>query len=231
MILYLEAKTNVKDLVIEYIEVILNNGKRVSLNWDESEISRTADGFVAKYRGVYFGEVYANGCIDQLDMMGIADIGVYTEDDNDDPIELTIEEMQFIDTLKNGNEKTLSISRPFSTMNLDASKTFYEKAETFVHEWLKKYPQYIESLRDFEDIADEPDKFYDEAYDMKQDVEESGLNPYDEECRSENEDYEAIYGVMFDDWYDGICDDILVPLIRNIAYKLQNPDQEDSNNA
>lgn len=227
MILYVEAKTNVKDLVIEYIEVILNNGRRVSLNWDESEITRTNDGFEAKYRGVYFGEEYANGCIDQLDMMGIADVGVYTEDESDDPIQLTIEEMQFIDNTKYGAEKTLSVSQPFSSVDLDASKEFYEKVETFVQEWLKKYPDYIDSLRDFEDIADEPDKFYDEAYDMKQDVEESDLNPYDEESRSENEDY----GAMFDEWYDGLCDEVLVPMIRNIAYKLQNPNSEDSADA
>ena len=227
MILYVEAKTNVKDLVIEYIEVILNNGRRVSLNWDESEITRTNDGFEAKYRGVYFGEEYANGCIDQLDMMGIADVGVYTEDESDNPIQLTIEEMQFIDHTKYGAEKTLSVSQPFSSVDLDASKEFYEKVETFVQEWLKKYPDYIDSLRDFEDIADEPNKFYDEAYDMKQDVEESDLNPYDEESRSENEDY----GAMFDEWYDGLCDEVLVPMIRNIAYKLQNPNSEDSADA
>ena len=121
----------------------------------------------------------------------------------------------------------MSVSLPFSSVDLDASKEFYEKVETFVQEWLKKYPDYIDSLRDFEDIADEPDKFYDEAYDMKQDVEKSDLNPYDEESRSENEDY----GAMFDEWYDGLCDEVLVPMIRNIAYKLQNPNSEDSADA
>lgn len=224
MKLYVEVKTNVKDLVIDFIDVILNNGRRVSLNWDESEITRTEEGFEAKYIGVYFGEEYANGCIDQLDMMGIADIGVYTEDESDDPIQLTIEEMQFVDAMTNGTEKTLSIDRPFSSENLDTSKEFYQKAEDFVKKWLEKYPQYIDMLREFEDVEDEPDKFYDEAYDMKQDVEESDINPFDEECRSENE----CYGMLFDAWYDGLCDEILVPMIRNIAYTLQNPtEQED----
>ena len=37
MRLYLTAKTAMKDLVIDYIEVNLKNGKTISLTWDESE--------------------------------------------------------------------------------------------------------------------------------------------------------------------------------------------------
>lgn len=36
MILYLQATTNVQDLIIDYIEVKLKSGKTVNLNWDES---------------------------------------------------------------------------------------------------------------------------------------------------------------------------------------------------
>ena len=61
MILYLDARTTVKDLIIDYIEVELANGETASLNWDESEIERTGNGFSARYKGVCFGEVYANG--------------------------------------------------------------------------------------------------------------------------------------------------------------------------
>ena len=35
MILYLDARTTVKDLIIDYIEVELANGETASLNWDE----------------------------------------------------------------------------------------------------------------------------------------------------------------------------------------------------
>ena len=47
MILYLDARTTVKDLIIDYIEVELANGETASLNWDESEIERTGNGFSA----------------------------------------------------------------------------------------------------------------------------------------------------------------------------------------
>ena len=36
--LYLEAKTSIPDLFIDYIEVRLASGESASLNWDESEI-------------------------------------------------------------------------------------------------------------------------------------------------------------------------------------------------
>lgn len=39
MILYLQATTNVQDLVIDYIEVKLKSGKAVSLNRDENDIN------------------------------------------------------------------------------------------------------------------------------------------------------------------------------------------------
>ena len=65
MILYLDARTTVKDLMIDYIEVELANRETASLNWDESDIGRADDGFSARYKGVYFGEVYANGRLEQ----------------------------------------------------------------------------------------------------------------------------------------------------------------------
>ena len=38
MTLYLDARTNCSDLMVDFIEVQLSNGEVVSLNWDESEI-------------------------------------------------------------------------------------------------------------------------------------------------------------------------------------------------
>lgn len=105
MILYLSAKTNMPDVYIDYIEARLKNGNTVSLNWDESDITRTEDGFEARYKGVYFGEEYANGRINDLDGMKISDIGLYYESDGD--FHFDIEEMLFED-----NEKSLSIFYP-----------------------------------------------------------------------------------------------------------------------
>ena len=49
MVLCVNVKTKIKDLVIEYIEVVLKNGQFVNLNWDYSEIEREEDGFSAFY--------------------------------------------------------------------------------------------------------------------------------------------------------------------------------------
>ena len=95
MILYLSARTTVKDLMIDYIEVELVNGETISLNWDESDIGRTGDGFSARYKGVYFGEVYANGRLEQLQDMKITDIGLYSESDT--PLNICITLMEFED--------------------------------------------------------------------------------------------------------------------------------------
>ncbi len=77
--LYLEAVTTIPDLFIDYIEVRLTSGESASLNWDESEIYRNADGFGARYKGVYFGEEPANGRLDELHDMVITDIGLYSD--------------------------------------------------------------------------------------------------------------------------------------------------------
>lgn len=53
MTLILQGTTKTKDLIIDYIEVQLSSGKTVSLNWDESGIDRTPEGFDAKYKGIY----------------------------------------------------------------------------------------------------------------------------------------------------------------------------------
>lgn len=95
MILYLEACTDCRDLVIDYIEVRLKSGKTVSLNWDESEYGQENGIFTARYKGVYFDEEYANGRIAELYGMEIDQIGVYTESKKD--FHLTIKEMLFED--------------------------------------------------------------------------------------------------------------------------------------
>lgn len=88
MRLYLTAKTEMKDLVIDYIEVKLKNGKTVSLTWDESDFGIEDGLFTARYKGVYFDHVYANGRYEELRDMQITEIGVYS--DNDEPVTLAV---------------------------------------------------------------------------------------------------------------------------------------------
>lgn len=95
MILYLQATTNVQDLVIDYIEVKLKSGKTASLNWDESGINRSETGFDARYKGVYFDEEYANGKISELDGMKIDTVKLYSEQIKN--LEITITQMSFED--------------------------------------------------------------------------------------------------------------------------------------
>lgn len=88
MRLYLTAKTEMTDLVIDYIEVRLKNGKTVSLTWDESE-SGVEDGlFTARYKGVYFDYIYGNGRYEELRDMQITDVGIYS--DNDEPVSIAV---------------------------------------------------------------------------------------------------------------------------------------------
>lgn len=95
MILYLSASTDLEDLLIDYIEVRLATGETVSLNWDESDIERLDTGFNARYKGVYFGEEYANGKLHSLREMQIDKIGIYAESGSYSDIVIT--EMIFED--------------------------------------------------------------------------------------------------------------------------------------
>ena len=79
MTLILQGTTKTKDLIIDYIEVQLSSGKTVSLNWDESGIDRTPEGFDAKYKGIYLNGEYANGRLDELRGMQVVDLGLYSE--------------------------------------------------------------------------------------------------------------------------------------------------------
>lgn len=110
MVLYLSASTDLEDLVIDYIEVRLATGETVSLNWDESDIERLATGFNARYKGVYFGEEYANGKLDSLREMQIDKIGINTESGSYSDIVIT--EMIFEDA---GEQYDLEHLLPYVT--------------------------------------------------------------------------------------------------------------------
>lgn len=107
MILYLTAKTESKDVIIDYIEVRLNNGKEVSLSWDESDITRDDDGFTARYKGIYFDEEYANGKVELLHDLNIVEVGLYSEENEDYPV--TITEIEFYDANESYNRSLLYV--------------------------------------------------------------------------------------------------------------------------
>ena len=98
MRLYLEAKTAMKDLVIEYIEVRLANGKAITLTWDESEFGIEDGVFTARYKGVSFDDEYGNGRYKELIGIQITDIGVYSE--NDEPVTLAVTHLTVEDELE-----------------------------------------------------------------------------------------------------------------------------------
>ncbi len=80
MRLYVTAKTTMRDMVIDYMDVLLADGREVSLNWDESEFFVEDGVFTARYKGVYFDEEYANGQINALKDMEARYIGIYAEE-------------------------------------------------------------------------------------------------------------------------------------------------------
>ena len=62
------ARTDVKDLVIDYIDVITQDGKVLSLNWEWSSVTRVVGGFMAEYVGVCFGKESAKGKMKELEI-------------------------------------------------------------------------------------------------------------------------------------------------------------------
>ena len=97
MRLYLSAKTAMKDLVIDYIEVRLLDGKTITLTWDESEFGIENGVFTARYKGVSFDDIYGNGRYKELIGMQITEIGVYS--DSDEPITIAVTHLTVEDEL------------------------------------------------------------------------------------------------------------------------------------
>ena len=98
MRLYLTAKTAMKDLVIDYIEVKLADGKTITLNWAESEFGIEDGVFTARYKGVSFNDDYGNGRYKELIGMQITEVGVYS--DNDEPVTIAVTHLTVEDELE-----------------------------------------------------------------------------------------------------------------------------------
>lgn len=199
MIIYLTVKTTVKDLVIDYIDVILTNGRRVSLNWDESDIIRTSNGVEACYKGIHLSEDSAQVHFAELDEMSIVTIGLYSESEKAMDIyvsDLTIEE----------NGQTLNRKDLFQTEDFLKSDDYCENLKNFTREWLKEYNSFPSDVFSI-DEPDDTSALYDFAYDMKGAVEHSEYNPYPIEPKA------------FDYWYDEFVEEYLIPMFKHIAYE------------
>ena len=202
MVLCVNVKTKINDLIIEYIEVILKNGEFVNLNWDYSEIERTDDGFTAFYRGVCFGEERAKDCLTKLEDLTIACVGLYSGEKG--PWDIHLDELDFDENGENLIIKNLG----YDTEDGEKEIKAYCKLTDFVRNWLTEFKYDLKdyfNVRNHEDIAELGDLF-DVAYDMKGNVEESEFNPYPGD------------GKEFDNWYDGFIEKV-VAVLRAIAYE------------
>lgn len=116
MVLYLKAESDIPDLVVDFIEVKLKSGQIISLTWDESEFDRE-DGYLdARYKGVYFNDVYGNGRLPELNGMEVQHIELYTE--CTDTGSFKLRELSFYD-----GEENLVFSYPAETAMVCGTKS------------------------------------------------------------------------------------------------------------
>lgn len=113
MLLIVKAETSIKDLVIDYIDVICASGKTISLNWEQSDVSKTSTGFYAEYLGVCFDDKLAKGQLSELREMHVDVIGLHSEQEG--KLDIDVKEMCFYE-----DEKELIFSNPFQTEDNDA---------------------------------------------------------------------------------------------------------------
>lgn len=203
MVLCVNAKTKIPDLVIEYIEVVLKNGEFVNLNWDYSEIERTPEGFTAFYRGVCFGEERARNCLEKLKGLAVACVGLYSEQAG--PLDISIDTLDFDD---NG-EMLVIEDINYEAKDGEKEIKFYCDLEDFIKEWLLKYQYKLEDYFNVDDPEEDGEigDLFDVSYDMKGDIENSRFVP------------ENTTGKPFDDWYDELVVYKLQPILRAIAYE------------
>ena len=197
------ARTDVKDLLIDYIDVISKDGKLLSLNWDYSSVTRVVGGFMAEYTGVCFGEESAKGKIRELENMKVYHIGLYSE--KEEKLGVIIDAMNFSE-----GEETLEFTSNYSTDDDSELSKFLIALRGFLMENLQESEYEILEMYALNGFGDDS-SLYDISYDMKSLVQESALNPYNQ--RKSIDDY----GVMFDDWYDEFVEEMMVPYLKRMA--------------
>ena len=199
MNLYISAKSSVPDLVIEYIEIILANGRNVNVQWAESSVKREKDDYTICFKRIQFDYDNFNVTLADLKEFTISQIGLYS-DTHSGKLGIEIEEMEFAEE----NEKYVRRD-VYQTEDYDNCNKLWDKVKCFIVEWVEKYSYPLDLHFDVDDPED-TSGLYDVAYDMKQDVEESEFNPYSND------------GEPFDDWYDGYIE-YLVPIVKNVTYE------------
>ena len=113
MLLTVKADTSVKDLVIDYIEVICESGRSISLNWEQSNVRKTETGFYADYLGVCFNDKLADGKLHELYGMQVDVIGLYSEQKG--KLDIDVKEMYFYE-----DDKELTFDNPYQTEDNEA---------------------------------------------------------------------------------------------------------------
>jgi len=95
MRLYITASTDSKEVCIDSIEFETKEGIIIVVDWDTSDIERTDSGFDARYKDVYYDDVYANGRLEEIKGAKVSLIN------SDEDVDIEIESMRFED----GNEE------------------------------------------------------------------------------------------------------------------------------
>ena len=204
MLLTVKAKTSVKDLVIDYIQITTETGQSIALNWEQSHVTRTDTGFDAEYLGVCFDEKPADGKLMDLAGMAVDVIGLYSEQKGKLDIEVT--EMHFYE-----DDKDLTFEDLYRAEDNEAYMEFKDNLEKFIKTQVKE--GYEKELNAFSEDEDESG-LYDIAYDMKPVIEVNKFNPFTDEEKT-TEDYD----LAFDDWYDCFIETMIFPILRRIAYE------------
>lgn len=204
MLLTVKADTSVKDLVIDYIEVICESGRSISLNWEQNNVRKTETGFYADYLGICFNDKLANGKLHELYGMQVDVIGLYSEQKG--KLDIDVKEIYFYE-----DDKELIFDNPYQTEDNEAYMEFKSNLEKFIKTQVKE--DYEKELNAFSEDEDESG-LYDIAYDMKPVIEVNEFNPFTDEEKA-TEDYE----LAFDDWYDCFIETTIFPILKRMAFE------------
>lgn len=110
MDLFLNATTNIPDLIIDFIEIRLKSGKIVPLNWERSSVTRFESnpaGFDAEYFGLCFDEDLVQDKPDVLKDLSVTSLELYSETCS--VADICIKKMSFTD-----GETTLTLEDVYS---------------------------------------------------------------------------------------------------------------------
>ena len=205
MLLYLKGIISSKDAVVDYIEVRLNTGEQVSLNWKTSDTTCFSGEIEGNYSGVCAGELDERTfTLDELVEMQVISVGLYDRVSDTENVKITIEELTFFD----GNGWELTFEYPFTNYLEGVDDSTLKKVMGFLDGWKDRYGlNIVEYISNGSEVCG---SLFDVAYNLKTDVEESSLNPFANDKGSDD------YAAMFDDWYDEYIELIIIPTLCQI---------------